>query len=109
MTEEPETHAEPDEDAQVAVQPHDEETLRNDAQDAARAHATGFNPDAPVARSAPPPEALSGTPVIPGEDNEALASGSSHTESGTAGGTDDIEPPPDAEPGPDDEEPEQVQ
>lgn len=82
-----ETHDKPDDECQVAVQPLEADDL-NDG-NAPAASAVGFDPSRPVARSAPPPETLSGLPAIPANADEALASGSSHTEAGMTGGTDD--------------------
>ncbi len=89
---EPQAQDGPDKDCQVAVEPL--EASEAVSGNAAPASGVGFNPDAPVALSAPPPEMLSGTPTLTsGENDEALASGSSHTEANATDGTN-----PDGEP-----------
>jgi hypothetical protein len=66
----------PDEDAGPAVEPVE----GDQGEQVATPSEPGFNPDAPRATSAPPPEAQSGVPDLPGGDNA------------------DVEPPSDDEP-----------
>jgi hypothetical protein len=67
MTDEPETQAEPDEDCQVAVQPLEGQEAASG--NAAPASGVGFDPNVPVARSAPPSENLSGVPDLTTGEN----------------------------------------
>lgn len=75
---EPQEQGEPDGDAQNPVEAMDPEEQRESAwaggeQNVNPASGRGFNPDAPVATSAPPPEWQSGEPELGDEGQQVQA------------------------------------
>lgn len=104
-----ETHDEPDEPN--AVEPLDpEEAAGGEKLDqvAAGAFASGFNPDAPVRTSPPPPEAQSGVPDLTSGENDGVEAQSEFTGSVGDGESDphpDLQTPPHTEAGQTDQPP----
>ena len=93
MTDEdkPKRRENPDKDCRVAVEPHDPEAARSDAQAGLAAHAVGFNPSRPVATSPPPTSMLTGVPDLPLlNDRERAAQAAAATGGGATGATEPV-------------------
>lgn len=73
----------PEDNAVEPLAPEEANASGYGEQDAATSHAVGFDPNAPVATSPPPPEAQTGTPTLPDEASPAYPH---HTEAGTVDG-----------------------
>ncbi len=67
MTDEdkPKRRKNPDKECKPAVEPHEPEVARSDAQAGLAGHAVGFDPSRPVATSPPPTSLLTGVPDLP--------------------------------------------